>query len=216
MTLLRRILKSVYEETTRIGDELGVLNPDTIYRESWYADMASDKQLRKDADSIVSAIDTEFNPETVIDLGCGVGHYLRAFQDRNVSIHGVEGAEKAFNQLQIPVDKVEHYDLREPYSPPEEYELAICFEVAEHLPERSASTLVDSLADCAPQVLFTAATPGQGGTHHVNEQPREYWIQKFSDRGYTYEDETVQVLRTEMDVEKAMWIPENLFVFKSD
>jgi hypothetical protein len=41
------------------------------------------------------------------------------------------------------------------------------------------------LVGFAPRVVFTAATPGQGGgADHVNEQPHEYWIKKFEQRGY--------------------------------
>jgi hypothetical protein len=33
-------------------------------------------------------------------------------------------------------------------------------------------------------VLFSAAVPGQGGEHHINEQTLEYWREKFRYRGY--------------------------------
>jgi len=33
-------------------------------------------------------------------------------------------------------------------------------------------------------VLFSAAVPGQGGEHHVNEQPLEYWRRLFRRRGH--------------------------------
>ncbi len=55
------------------------------------------------------------------------------------------------------------------------YDLAVCLEVAEHLPEASASKLVRQLTSAAPAVLFSAAVPGQGGTNHINEQWPDYW-----------------------------------------
>ena len=33
-------------------------------------------------------------------------------------------------------------------------------------------------------VAITHALPGQGGHHHVNCQPAEYWIEKMAARGY--------------------------------
>ena len=51
------------------------------------------------------------------------------------------------------------------------YELAVCLEVAEHLNESSADNLILQLTNLANRVLFSAAIPGQGGLHHVNEQP---------------------------------------------
>lgn len=93
------------------------------------------------------------------------------------------------------------------------YDLALSFELAEHLPERYADNLVDTLANAGDTIVMTAATPGQGGTHHVNEQPREYWYEKFQSRGFEYDSEAVQDLRSMIDVEESTWIPDNIMVF---
>ncbi|HEY7090386.1 MAG TPA: hypothetical protein VH518_19980, partial [Tepidisphaeraceae bacterium] len=44
-------------------------------------------------------------------------------------------------------------------------------------------------------VFITAAVPGQRGTDHVNEQPNSYWIAKFAERGFTYNDATSMTWR---------------------
>ena len=43
---------------------------------------------------------------------------------------------------------------------------------------------MDNLTSFSDVILFSAAIPGQGGTHHVNEQWPSYWIEKFAVRGY--------------------------------
>ena len=43
---------------------------------------------------------------------------------------------------------------------------------------------MDNLTSFSDVILFSAAIPGQGGTHHVNEQWPSYWIEKFAARGY--------------------------------
>jgi len=63
---------------------------------------------------------------------------------------------------------------------------------------------------------MTAATPGQGGTHHVNEQPREYWYKKFRSRGYSYNQKAVEDLRDQIEVEQSDWIGDNLMVFSAN
>jgi hypothetical protein len=68
------------------------------------------------------------------------------------------------------------------------FDVAISTEVAEHLPERFADRYVDLLTKAAPQIVFTAAFPGQGGADHVNEQPASYWIGKFSARGFAFDE----------------------------
>jgi hypothetical protein len=35
---------------------------------------------------------------------------------------------------------------------------------------------------------LSAATPGQIGTDHVNEQPHSYWIKKFQSNHYSFEE----------------------------
>jgi hypothetical protein len=60
----------------------------------------------------------------------------------------------------------------------------MCVEVGEHLPEDKADVLVDTAVRHARKaVIWSAATPGQGGHEHINEQPHEYWVEKFAQRG---------------------------------
>jgi alpha-amylase/alpha-mannosidase (GH57 family) len=56
--------------------------------------------------------------------------------------------------------------------------------VAEHLPAHKAETFVDNLTAHGDVILFSAAVPHQGGEHHVNEQPPEYWRKLFAAEGY--------------------------------
>jgi hypothetical protein len=60
-------------------------------------------------------------------------------------------------------------------------------EVAEHLPKSCARRFVQLLTALSPLVVFTAATPGQGGVDHVNEQPHEYWIDLFQSQGFQFD-----------------------------
>ncbi|HUC38088.1 MAG TPA: hypothetical protein VMR97_13320 [Acidimicrobiales bacterium] len=70
----------------------------------------------------------------------------------------------------------------------ETYDLALCFEIAEHLPASRAESFVADLSRLAPIVAFSAAIPGQGGTGHLNEQWPEYWERLFSRVGYLFVD----------------------------
>jgi hypothetical protein len=125
-------------------------------------------------------------PRKVIDMGCGPGIYLVPFfgAANAERLHGVDAC--AVGGQCLPRDDYERWDLRFPYHPSIHFDLALCLETAEHLPPESSDTLLDSLARCADTILFSAATPGQGGLHHSNEQPTEYWLTKFLKRGYEY------------------------------
>jgi SAM-dependent methyltransferase len=97
-------------------------------------------------------------------------------------------------------------------------DLAYCIEVAEHLPPELGDRLVAFVAALGPRVLFTAATPGQGGQGHVNEQPREYWITRFAGHGMTYRPDETARLRAALDrhLDHGRWIADNAMVFGRD
>ena len=48
-----------------------------------------------------------------------------------------------------------------------------------------ADVFVDSLCRHGELIIFSAAVPGQGGERHVNEQPLEYWREKFAGHAVT-------------------------------
>ena len=214
-------LRPVYREVRRIRDSafalldsLGVVGPDAIYGEDYYAKRRHDP-WRSDSRAVGSAINEYFEPDSVVDFGCAIGAHLELFYENEVTIKGVEGNSKAFDHAVVPQKFLEEHDLRNRYEPEREYDLALCFEVAEHIPERYADTLVATLVEAGDTIVMTAATPGQDGTHHVNEQPREYWYEKFNSHGYEYDQETVDDLSDKIVVEQSTWIPENLMVFRN-
>ena len=92
------------------------------------------------------------------------------------------------------------------------FDVAICIEVAEHLPKRVAPALVEGLAAMSDRVLFTAAQPGQGGTHHVNEQPREFWLDLFARHGLR-ESPLGESLRADIGgIPEPEWMAQNLLL----
>ena len=125
------------------------------------------------------------SPTSVVDLGCGSGGWLAVFGKHGVEdIQGYDGDWVDPDLLQIDRSHFEGRDLRKGIKPNRAYDLAVCLETGEHLPEESAEILVGSLTSLAPVVLFSAAIPGQGGTGHSNEQWQSWWAGRFAQRGY--------------------------------
>ena len=101
-------------------------------------------------------------------------------------------------------------DLEQPLAVDRRFNLAICLEVGEHLPPERAPGFVADLTSLAPVVLFSAAVPGQGGTHHVNEQWSEYWVALFEAEGWVCRDAVRPWIRSNEDV--AWWYRQNLYL----
>lgn len=123
-------------------------------------------------------------PRTVLDVGCGIGHWLAAFRESGVTdLQGVDGPWVAADLLRIAPDQFQVVDLNVPLKLPRKSDLAICLEVGEHVRPDAADTLVASLAEAADVVCFSAAIPRQGGRDHINEQYQGYWRERFARHG---------------------------------
>ena len=61
-------------------------------------------------------------------------------------------------------------------------------------------------------ILFSAAVPGQGGYHHINEQPHEYWHNKFAEKGFKMYD----IIRPLIQYNKKLpfWYRNNIFIYE--
>ena len=155
-----------------------------VYDDKFYSSQ-SGPSLRS-AFAVVPILIDLIRPNSVVDVGCGVGTWLTAFRENGVAdILGIDGEYVDRKRLQIPEECFLSMDLSNPISQiNRRFDLALCLEVAEHIPERSAGSLIDFITALSPVVFFSAAIPGQGGAGHVNEQWPDYWCRHFTDRGY--------------------------------
>ena len=102
---------------------------------------------------------------------------------------GVDGVQADEALLSVPQSLIITHDLREPFRLGRRFDGAIYIEVAEHLPESSAQTLIESICSHTDFVFFSAAAPGQHGDNHINCQPPSYWQEKFNTLGFVCSDD---------------------------
>jgi SAM-dependent methyltransferase len=140
---------------------------------------------RRSAAVVVPIVLSLMRVGSVVDVGCGVGPWAAEFMANGVSeALGVDGDYVSREQLRIPSDRFVPRDLTKPLSLGRTFDLVVCLEVAEHLPESRADGLAFDLASLAPCVLFSAAIPGPTGTNHINSQYLEYWVERFREQRY--------------------------------
>lgn len=151
-------------------------------------------------------------PKSVVDVGCGTGSWLAAFQKLGIAdCLGIDGDYVDRTILQIPLNQFQSADLKQPLQLNRKFDLAISLEVAEHLPSTCAENFVNSLTQLAPIILFSAAIPFQGGVEHVNEQWPQYWAYYFQKNGFVVIDCLRKKIWNNDKVEP--WYAQNILVF---
>ena len=169
----------------------------------------------RSATLVVEYLFSLFRPASAIDLGCGTGGWLRALRERGVDdVVGVDGHHIRPQDAGLDPDRFRPHDLRLPFSIDRRFDLAISTEVAEHLPEASAVSFVESLTRLAPVVLFSAAIPGQPGINHINCHWPSYWADLFGRFGFDAFDCIRPVFWDDERVD--WWYRQNLVVYAND
>jgi len=155
-----------------------------------------------------------FKPDSVVDVGCGRGTWLKAFKEKGASkLVGYDGMWNAQENMIDQLIVFHGVDLNEPIciSDSERYDLAMSLEVAEHLEPTSAKDFVESLTRLSDAVLFGAAYTKQGGTNHINEQPHTYWAKIFLLFNYVPYDLFRPIVWGDKEV--PFWYQQNTFLF---
>ena len=156
----------------------------TEYTATFY-EKQSDGSARSAARIVPVVLDLLPGLQSVVDVGCGVGTFLEKFRNNGVPwVQGIDGDYVERDLLRIDQNRFEARDLSTPMSFERRFDLAVSLEVAEHLLPSRAHSFVEDLTELSDLVLFSAAIPGQGGTHHVNERWQDYWAGEFKEFGY--------------------------------
>ncbi len=164
---------------------------------------------------IVPLIIQVINPKSVLDIGCGIGTWLKIFEENGVVDYlGVDSEFVELQHLKIPHNHFVGHDLRKELSLNRKFDLVVSLEVAEHLPESSADLFVKTLVSHGEAILFSAAIPGQGGQDHLNEQWPDYWKKKFSFHGYYFHDVLRPVIWGNENVD--WWYRQNIFLLSKE
>jgi len=139
-----------------------------------------DKEIK--AGEILSNL---FNIESMVDFGCGLGSYL-------------EGVLKGKTEKVLGIDIC--YDRLIKYVPEQmqkfiiwgdagkeldvgKWDCVFSLETAEHLLPETANTFVDNMVNASSRLIVFRAAMSFSKWHLNPGKPREYWLEKFADRG---------------------------------
>lgn len=193
------------------------LDHDTVYDSDFYAEV--ENRAVRSAEVIATSILSDLQPSTIVDVGCGTGVLLESLCRKGCTGLGLDYSESALHYCRMRGLSVRKFDLEmDAFKGTEVFDVATSMEVAEHLPKESADRYVDLLVQLSNVCVFTAATPGQGGTDHVNEQPLSYWISMFESRGFIQDQGLSERWRENWRGTKCVeaFYYKNLMIFRRD
>ena len=148
--------------------------------------------------------------ETVVDMGCGIGEYVRRFKN-HFKCDGFDGNPHT-RELTNNICNV--LDLSEPVNINNSYDWVVSLEVGEHIPKKFEDFFIDNITKCCTNGLIISwAIPGQGGKGHVNEKKNDYIIQRITSKGFTYLPEKSKNLR---NASQLWWFKNTIMVFKKN
>ena len=180
------------------------------YKRSFYINRYN--KTKHARDRILDIVFEKFSINSVVDVGCGVGSWLKASENKGIeNLVGLEGEWIDPSLFVSSGDLIKH-NFELPIRLDNRFDLAISLEVAEHISEENASRFVEDLTLLSDIVLFSAAVPGQGGNGHINEQPQSYWIKKFGQNDYECLDIVRKVIWNDKDID--FWYKQNIFIFR--
>jgi len=154
------------------------------------------------------------NPKAIADLGCGIGLYCAAL-DYGFNLAPVVGFEGSLGVEDLRVyDNIVEFDLTESYN--EEYgtfDLVLCLEVGEHIPEEYEQMFLDNLPRFSnDRLILSWAVPGQySASGHVNCRPNDYIIEEMVFRSFDLMKRETMFLRKHSSMG---WFRKSLMVFK--
>jgi hypothetical protein len=158
-----------------------------IYSKAFYAIQRFGS--RRSAEVILPIVFDAVRPQSVVDVGCGVGTWLAVARRLGINqTLGLEGEWVLGLPYADPKLEIRGVDLEKKIPDLGKFDLVTCMEVAEHLTPGRAEGFVADLCSLSDHVFFSAAIPWQGGTNHLNERPQSYWAGLFARQGFGARD----------------------------
>lgn len=130
---------------------------------------------------------------TMLDVGCGPGGMVKLAGEKGLRVAGIDG-DWSVARAGIAIHDYTAGPFVWPLGWPDRTDLIWCVEFVEHVEAGYQDNYLTTF-DAGRVLFLTAAYPGQGGHHHVNEQGERYWIELLTSRGWVEDLEATQWVR---------------------
>lgn len=173
-------------------------NPSQFYSDRFYS---KSRRCRPWQIAIGKMLAEKYDIQSAVDFGCGLGSYIDGIKQGGAKdVKGFEymydNAKKYIYPEVLP--SVEYGDAMSKIDCGK-FDCSMSIEVAEHILPEKTDTFIDNITNSSSRLIFfTAAYPGQGGTGHINERKKEFWVDAISSRGFQLAEDGIKEIQLEI------------------
>jgi cyclopropane fatty-acyl-phospholipid synthase-like methyltransferase len=156
----------------------------SIHSNGYWVGLEATSQHAYDSSLVVSLTNFFKNEKcnSLVDFGCGMGNYVKTFQENNINAIGFDGNP---NTPQLTNNLCKVFDLSVLKKFDEPFDWVLSLEVGEHLPPKFEDIFIQNLHNNNRYgIVLSWAVKGQGGHGHFNEQNNDYIKSKICNLGY--------------------------------
>lgn len=131
-----------------------------------------------------------FNPKTVLDLGCGMGQRVFALRNMRINALGCDISRFAVTQSPFGIDDfLLQWDVTSGKCPvAEKADLVIAYDLLEHLPMEKLDVALDNIKPTGKTFIFSVCFDTDpnfplDATHKIKES-REWWQERLESKGF--------------------------------
>ena len=146
---------------------------------------------------------------SIVDLGCGMGYYVKIFRENNLNANGFDGNP---NTPELTNGVCNILDLSSPVNFDKPCDWVMSLEVGEHIPKEYEDIFINNLhKNNKFGIVLSWAVKGQYGHGHVNCQNNDYIKNKMCSLGYRNDIISEEYLRNKSSLG---WFKNTIMVFR--
>ena len=157
----------------------------TLYNATYFGRSKKFQKNNNRLEELVNIIKS-YNPNRVLDVGCGIGFLVRKLRSLGIEACGTDFAEdlKKFYWGDAP-----YFLLADAKHQPfldKEFDLVISTDFFEHIPEQDIDEIITEMQRVGKKVItrpaYEAKLNDRQAMYHVTNKPKEWWENKFNGR----------------------------------